>query len=439
MMQIIALASLPMAALATNGDNLIAIGPIARGMGGLTVAYPQDPISAVFANPAAMCFGPYCPVSEVNFSITAFMPQVKASITDFNGDTISAGSNDKVYPIPAIGISYPLKFDDQDRWRFGMAAYGVSGLGVNYSNSSLSGIFAGTGTDPMTNPPIPFVPGNPWTGDGLQTELMIAKVAPALAYKILPNLSIGGSVHFNYSELVIFKRESDGVTMGFQMGALYTPVPNVFVGISYTSPQAIKYDDIIPNGQPPAAEGYNSLELEAPQQIALGVSTELLDKRLVLGIEGRWINWGDAKGYSDFDWKDQYVFAIGAQFALIAEKLYVRAGYNYGKNPVEVNENFNGTFNPNGTPQDFVDVQGTVFPRYYYEAFRIIGFPAIVEHHVTIGASWHLNEQLSVNLAYMHAFENTISESGTTPAGTPTTITSTLYENSVEIGLSWRF
>jgi len=37
------------AAQATNGDNLIGIGPIARSMGGVGVAAPQDAISAVFA------------------------------------------------------------------------------------------------------------------------------------------------------------------------------------------------------------------------------------------------------------------------------------------------------------------------------------------------------------------------------------------------------
>ena len=46
---------------ATNGDNLMSIGPISRAMGGVGIAAPQDAISAVFANPAAMCFGPYCP------------------------------------------------------------------------------------------------------------------------------------------------------------------------------------------------------------------------------------------------------------------------------------------------------------------------------------------------------------------------------------------
>jgi long-chain fatty acid transport protein len=41
-------------AWATNGTNLIGIGPVSRGMGGTGVAAPQDAISAIFANPAGM-------------------------------------------------------------------------------------------------------------------------------------------------------------------------------------------------------------------------------------------------------------------------------------------------------------------------------------------------------------------------------------------------
>src|SRR5512135_3039984 len=77
-------------ASATNGDNLMAIGPIARSMGGVGVAAPQDAISAVFANPAAMCFGPYCPGTEVNFGGTLFMPKVDATVTTSDGSVISA-------------------------------------------------------------------------------------------------------------------------------------------------------------------------------------------------------------------------------------------------------------------------------------------------------------------------------------------------------------
>ena len=68
-------------ALATNGDNLIGVGPISRAMGGVGIAAPQDAISAVFANPAAMCFGPFCPAGEVDFGGTLFMPDVKAKVS----------------------------------------------------------------------------------------------------------------------------------------------------------------------------------------------------------------------------------------------------------------------------------------------------------------------------------------------------------------------
>jgi long-chain fatty acid transport protein len=56
----------------------------------------------------------------------------------------------------------------------------------------------------------------------------------------------------------------------------------------------------------------------------------------------KWINWSDADGYKDFDWNDQWVFAIGGQYQPIP-KLVLRAGYNYGKTPVDDNDGFNGT------------------------------------------------------------------------------------------------
>ena len=76
---------------ATNGDNLIGVGPISRAMGGVGIANPQDAISAVFANPAAMCFGPYCPSSQFDFAGTLFMPEQQAKI-QASGQTYKANS-----------------------------------------------------------------------------------------------------------------------------------------------------------------------------------------------------------------------------------------------------------------------------------------------------------------------------------------------------------
>src|SRR5512139_1326560 len=108
----------------TNGTNLIGIGPIARAMGGVGIAAPQDAISAVFSNPAAMCFGLYCPGSEFNFAGTIFMPKAKTDISLFGGGTNGTKKSDSdLFAIPAIGISSPIS----QNLRFGIAAYGVTG------------------------------------------------------------------------------------------------------------------------------------------------------------------------------------------------------------------------------------------------------------------------------------------------------------------------
>ena len=76
---------------------------------------------------------------------------------------------------------------------------------------------------------------------------------------------------------------------------------------------------------------------------------------------------------------------------------------------------------------------------YYYETFRIIGFPAIVEQHLTFGVGYKFSDKFSLHLGVMHAFEKTISESGLDIAGTSVTLKSTLSENSLDFGLAWRF
>jgi long-chain fatty acid transport protein len=71
-----------------------------------------------------------------------------------------------------------------------------------------------------------------------------------------------------------------------------------------------------------------------------------------------------------------------------------------------------------------------------YEYFRIIGFPAIVEHHVTVGAGVQLTENFTLNLGYVRGLENTLTE---TSAGGAVTLESTLSEDFFEFGFAWQF
>jgi long-chain fatty acid transport protein len=415
---------LSIAAFATNGDNLIGVGPISRAMGGVGIAQPMDAISAVFANPAAMCFGEYCPGSEFDFSGTLFMPKIKAKVTNAGTPGLTSAVNletdseDNIYPIPAIGFSVPISPEPQN-WRFGLAAYGVTGLGVDYRNTSIDN------STYYPSPPFP-VPAPLVSGD--YTQLQIMKFAPSIAFQLSPNFSAGLAVHINYGNLDLKNGGSSGFAFGFQPGIIYKPIDNLSLGLTYTSPQKINHKNVSDFD----GDGTDDdLKLESPQQVGLGIAYDFFNAGLVLEANVKWVNWSNAEGYNDFDWKDQWVLAIGAQYKA-TDKLVIRAGYNYGENPVKEHNNFNGLTT--------TTVQGKTLPStYYYETFRIIGFPAIVEHHITAGIGYKFTDAFSLDLGFVYAFENSITESGTDPFGTPVTIESTLSETSIDFGLRYKF
>jgi len=381
--------------LATNGDNLIGVGPTSRAMGGVGVASPQDSISAIFANPAAMCFGAYCPGSEATFAGTYFNPTADSK-ADFSNMGQGVGESDSQmdpFVVPAIGISTPLT----SRLRFGVGAYGVSGMGVNYKEE-----------DPQYQ--------------NMYTKLEVMKFAPNLAYLVTPDFSVGASLSVSYQNLDLGTGGAHGYAYGAQLGALYH-LNILNFGVSYTTPQKVTHENVFDfNGD----GDFDDLDLEAPQTLALGVSVEPNDSLLV-EFDTKWINWSDADGYEDFDWDDQWVFAVGAQYKL-TQAFALRIGYNYSKNPV----NEHNGFNPMGT----TNLQGTDVPTMNYEFFRIVGFPAIIEHHLTLGAGYKFTGNMAVNISYMHGFEETIKE---TSAADMATLESSLKEDSVSVGFTVQF
>ena len=405
---------------ATNGDNLMSIGPISRSMGGVGIAAPQDAISAVFSNPAAMCFGPYCPGTEVNFGGTLFMPRVDASVNT-NGTVISSSSEKKVYAIPAFGLSVPIT-NTLPLWRFGLAAYGVSGLGVDYRNT------------PIDNPRFfNFGPAGQFPlVAGEFTQLQIMKFSPSIAFQPNNSISIGAGVHIDYANLDLRNGSSFNYGIGGQAGILFKLTDEITIGATYVSPQQVNYKQV----KDFDGDGISdNLKLEQPHQAGVGLSVEPVKGMLLLEVDGKWINWERAKGYDDFDWRDQWVVAVGAQIKPTKE-FAIRLGYNYGNNPVRTHDGFVGA-TPAGPAM--TSVQGKSLPTYYFETFRIIGFPAIVKQHATVGLGYEISNKFALNAGYTHAFKDNITESGTNIAGQPVTLQSGLSEDSIEFGITWRF
>jgi long-chain fatty acid transport protein len=402
---------------ATNGDNFIAVGPIARAMGGVGIAAPQDSISAVFANPAGMCFGPYCPGSQLDFGGTIFLPTVHGSIQSPAGPTnIEDRSQSNIFLVPAIGLSTPITSDSTSffsRFRFGLAAYGASGMGVDYRDRL-------------------FGPGS---GADIYTQYSVFKFAPNVAYRITDNLSVGVNFQLDYTALDLGEGTSSGFGFGGQVGAIYKIGP-VSLGLSYVSPQSVDHKRVSTFGNPLGPK--QDLKLEMPQTVGFGIAFQprgnllLKDDNLLIEGNFKWINWAGAKGYKDFDWRDQYVFGLGVQYKPIP-KLALRAGVNYGQNPVKTHNGFDGATT--------TYVQGIAVNTGQYEYLRIIGFPALVETHVTCGIGYDFSERFGVNIGYTHGFAKSISESGVNfgPGAIPVTLGSKLAEDSIDVGLTWRF
>jgi len=122
---------------------------------------------------------------------------------------------------------------------------------------------------------------------------------------------------------------------------------------------------------------------------------------LKVGMDLRWINWKNAKGYKEFQWKDQWVIALGGEFKP-TQKLALRAGYNYGKSPIRGGAKNTG--NANNIPNF-----DTPFSDFYVAVFNLIGFPAITEHHITLGLGYEFTKNFSIDLAYKHAFNKKVS------------------------------
>jgi long-chain fatty acid transport protein len=376
-------------AYATNGDNMIGVGPTSRAMGGVGIAKAQDSISSIFANPATLT---QLNGDEFDFAGTFFDPTVKANVVSPNPPNgvgnWKAESKDEGFSIPAIGLTHKIN----ENYVFGIGAYGVSGMGVDYRNQ-----------DPMAT----------------NTKVSVMKFVPALAYKN-GNFSYGLGIDIDYQAADFGEGLSHNYAIGARLGVNYEYGKWNF-GLIYVTPQSVDHKRVYDfDGD----KIYDNLKLENPAQYGFGVSHKCTDK-LTSAIEIKYLDWENADGYKDFDWKSQWVYSIGLNYKA-TEKISLRAGYNYAENPVRIHNNFN----PSGT----TNVQGKNMSTFGYEYFRIIGFPAIVENHITFGIGYNLSEKVAINLGYKHAFEKTIKETSG-----QITLESKLSEDAYDFGLTFKF
>jgi len=378
---------------ATNGDNLIGVSPASRGMGGIGVGMPVGSTDSIFRNPAWMS---YYKGFNVSFGGILFFPEVKAKFNNAS-DT----SKSKMFVVPEVGIVHQIN----DKLTFGIGAFGVSGMGVDYRDN-----------------------------EGLlrtHTNFQFMRIIPALAYKVNDAISVSGAVHLAYGSLDMGATvggtnrgggQSQTYGIGAQLGIAYNMGDFVYAGLTYQSPVNMTYKRVFDSN----GDGqFEDLKLTQPLELALGVGVKPMDN-LKMGMDIRWINWKRAKGYKHFQWKDQWVIALGGEFKPM-QKLALRAGYNFGKSPIR-----GGAKNPmnaNNIPNF-----AAPFSDFQIAVFNLIGFPAITEHHITLGLGYEFTKNFGIDLAYKHAFNKKVRAT----AG-PMFVEAQNAQNAISIGLNWKF
>jgi len=220
-------------------------------------------------------------------------------------------------------------------------------------------------------------------------------------------------------------RDSQGAFgFGGTIGLTFKPVKDLTIGVAYESKSFFgdfEWDIAANNFMGNSfAGGTEKLSFDQPQVATVGASYKM--DALLVAADVEWINWSDTNGKDqpefttanttgympwNMNWSDQVVVKVGAQFEATKE-LKIRAGYNYGKMPLDEDR-----------------------------AFENIAFPAVAEHHVTLGAGYDIGG-LSVNLAGVWSPEAKISGSNLAEQGIGP-YESKMSQVQVDLGVGYKF
>jgi long-chain fatty acid transport protein len=332
---------------ATNGDTLIGVGAKTRAMGGAGIAFSHGAESTL-VNPALIT---QVKQTEISFGGTIFMPTIKTQI-DPNSAGQKIKSDAKLSIIPEVAIVSQIK----PNIYVGVGMYGTAGMGVDFRGNSA--LF------------------------DMETTLQLMQFAVPVAYRF-NGFSIGispilqyGSLDINYkmgTNTIGYGQKQD-FGYGFSIGATYDFKNGFMVGAVYKSKIKMKYPKVLTTAATPFIAGITDT-LEQPAEIGIGISYTYNNHSIALDYKK--IKWSSAKGYKDFGWKDQNVFAVGYQYK--QDNWALRVGYNRGSNPIKTGAN------------PAIDM------------FNLLGFPATAKNHFTLGGSYEFSKNFSTDLTVVYS------------------------------------
>lgn len=446
------------AAHATNGYFAIGYGAKAMGMGGAGVAFAQDSLAAS-ANPAGMTqVG-----NRADLGIRLFNPN-RTSTLDVaalgaGGPTAEDDSGATLFAIPNAGFVMQAA-----NMTMGISIYGNGGMNTRFNRNIFDETAANLGFLGQFGPPIPAGitgTGGPDTGT-LGVDLAQVIIAPSIAMKVHQDHSVGASLLIGAQRFAAYGlgnfqcfTATANSTPASQASCATTGFPTVFSdkltnqGKDYAYGAGVRVGWV---GQITSAlsvgataaskiymtefDKYEELfaeqgDFDIPANFAVGVAIKMTPKTTVAldvqrilyeGVKsvsnagpvpsagGPTLGAGSGLLGSDnglgFGWEDMTIYKLGINHEYDAQWTF-RAGLNYADGPIDSSQ----------------------------VLFNVIA-PGVVERHLTLGLTYSPTSSTEVNLAYMHAFSETV-ETTQTAFGVPGKLE--MDQNSLDVSFAWKF
>ena len=326
-------------------------------MAGTSIAHVEDPVSAVFGNPATLTT--YYGGTNFMFGATFYMPRARMqhdgsagyavgeatslvritggatgkALAGTGGYSFDATSKADVYAVPTIavtqdltGLGIPVVL--------GVGVSATSGIGVDYKHNSNT--------------------------LGAAAELINLGVNAGVGMSMTPNVDVGVSATITYAMLEAGLTGSGGMThdIGFRgtVGArVKDMMPGLTIGMYAQSEQPHEYDNLHVTSNH-GSEGLNlasgiaqlqpaikcnqtsgsvcrqDVRVEQPWNIGLGFAYNgLMNGNLLIMGDFTHKAWDDARFFNEF-YEDQQVYSVGVQ--LTQGPMKFRLGYGYADDPL---------------------------------------------------------------------------------------------------------
>ncbi len=222
---------------------------------------------------------------------------------------------------------------------------------------------------------------------GHESEILLLRTSLGVSWAVTPRFSLGASASLLYNEnrlqspyifqsqqvlrtvKTLLDLQTEGYGWNAQFGLAWKPLETLQFGLSYTTEARVESEgrahgdanvQLKNLGLGAARSDFSydaAVENVFPQQVSAGLAWQAT-RKLSLTTQVDWIGWEDAFDVLEvrltngnnrdlnglagsdaldddipLDWKDQFVFRVGAEYAL-DKRWTVRAGYSYGRNPV---------------------------------------------------------------------------------------------------------